>query len=112
MASDASSFATVISPIPADQVVNVSNVSALIWHIEQEPDAMMNLDPRKYTAKLQRKGEWRWRDNVNTTREMSRFLVGEVSDEPRVGLIGDRSGNFFSGVRCLIVGLLYILMQS
>ena len=112
MASDASSFATAMSTIPADRVVNVSNVSALIWHVEQEPDAMMNLDPRKYTVKLQRKGEWKWCDNVNTTREMSGFLVGEVSDESQVGLIGDRLGNFFSGVRCLIVGLLYILMQS
>ena len=92
--------------------MNVSNVSALIRHVEQEPDVMMNLDPRKYTAKLQRKGEWRWRDNVNIMRDMSGFLIGEVSDESRVGLIGDRLGNFFSGVRCLIVGLLYILKPS
>ena len=112
MASDAFSFTTTMTQIPADRVVNVSNISALIQHIEQEPDAIMSLDPCKYTAKLQRKGKWKWRDNINTTREMSGFLVGEVSDESQVGLIGDRLVNFFSGVRCLIVGLLYILMQS
>ena len=93
-----------MSPIHTDRVVNVSNVSALIQHVEQELDVMMDLDLCEYTAKLQRKGEWRWRDNVNTMREMSGFLVGEVSDESRVGLIGDRLENFFSGVRCLIVG--------
>ena len=68
MVSDAL-FATAMSPIPADRVVNVSNVSALIRHVEQELDAIMNLDPRKYTVKLQRKGEWKWCDNVNTTRK-------------------------------------------
>ena len=77
--------------------MNVSNVSALIQHVEQELDTIMNLNPHKYTAKLQRKGKWKWRDNVNTTREMSWFLVGEVSNESRVGLIGDRLGNFFQG---------------
>ena len=79
--SNASSFTTAMSLIPADQVVNVSNVSALIRHVEQEPDAIMNLDLHKYTVKLQRKGEWKWHDNINTMREMSGFLVGEVSDE-------------------------------
>ena len=72
----------------------------------------MNLDPHKYMTILQRKGEWKWHDNINTMREMSGILVGEVSNESRVGLIGDRLPNFFSGVSCLIVGLLYILMQS
>ena len=61
--------------------MNVSNISALIWHVEQELDVIMNLDLHKYTAKLQRKGEWKWHDNVNMTREMSSFLVGEVSNE-------------------------------
>ena len=51
MASDASSFATAMSQIPADQIVNVSNISALIQHVEQEPDVIMNLDLCKYTAK-------------------------------------------------------------
>ena len=92
--------------------MNVSNVSALIQHVEQELDTIMNLDPHKCMAKLQRKGKWKWHDNINTIREMSSFLVGEVSDESRVGLMGDRLVNFFSRVRCLIVGLLYILMQS
>ena len=72
----------------------------------------MNLDPHKYKVKLQRKGEWKWHDNINTMKNMSGFLVGEVSDESQVSLMGDRLTNFFSGVRCLIVGLLYILMQS
>ena len=81
MASDTSSFATAISQIPADWIVNVSNISALIWHIEQEPDVIINLDPCKYMAKLQRKGQWKWCDNVNTMREMSGLLVGEVSNE-------------------------------
>ena len=58
--------------------MNVSNVSALIQHVEQELDTIMNLDPHKYMAKLQRKGEWKWCDNINTMREMSGFLVGEV----------------------------------
>ena len=81
MVSDAFSFATAMSQIPVDRVVNVSNILALIWHVEQEPDVIMNLDPHKYMAKLQRKGEWKWCDNINTTREMSGFLVREVSDE-------------------------------
>ena len=73
MASITSSFMTTMSQIPADQIVNVSNISALIQHVEQEPDVIMNLDPHKYKAKLQRKGKWKWHDNINTMREMSRF---------------------------------------
>ena len=76
--------------------MNVSNISALIWHVEQEPDTIMNLDPSKYMVKLQRKGEWKWHDN-NTMREMSGCLVGEVSDESRVDLMGDRLAKFFLG---------------
>ena len=111
MVSNASSFMTVMSQSPADQVVNVSNIPALIWHVQQDSDMIMNLDPCKYTAKLQMKGEWKWHDNIVTMEEMSGFLVGEVSNESQVGLMGDRLANF-SRVRCLIVGLLYILMQS
>ena len=95
MASITSSFVTTMSQIPVDQIVNVSNISALIWHVEQELDVIKNLNPHKYMVKLQKKGEWKWCDNVNTTREMSRFLVGEASDESRVGLMGDRLAIFF-----------------
>ena len=77
--------------------MNVTNVSALIQHVEQELDTIMNLDPHKYMTILQRKGEWKWHDNINTMREMSGILVGEVSDESRVSLIGDRLANFFLG---------------
>ena len=48
MGSNASSFMTMMSQIPVDQIVNVNNISALIQHVEQEPDAIMNLDPCKY----------------------------------------------------------------
>ena len=82
MVSDASSFVTAMSKIPADRIVNVSNVSALIQHVEQESNAMMNLDLCKYTAKLQRKGEWKWHDNVNTTREMSRLWLEKFLMSP------------------------------
>ena len=78
-------------------------LSALIWHVEQEPDVIMNLDPHKYTVKLQKKGKWKWYDNVNTTREMSGFLVGEDSDQSGVRLMDDRLVSFFSGVRQLII---------
>ena len=44
MASDTSSFVTAMSQVPVDQIVSVSNISALIRHIEQEPDVIMNLD--------------------------------------------------------------------
>ena len=77
--------------------MNVSNISALIWHVEQEPDAIMNLDLYEYMAKLQRKGKWKWHDNINTMREMSGFLVGEVSDDSGVSLMGERLANFFLG---------------
>ena len=51
MVSDTSSFMTMMSQIPVDQIVNVSNISALIRYIEQEPDAIMNLNPHKYMVK-------------------------------------------------------------
>ena len=81
MASITASFMTTMSQIPEDQIVNVSNISALICHVEQEPDMIMNLDPHKYMARLQRKGEWKWHDNVNGMKEMSGFLIREVSHE-------------------------------
>ena len=75
---------------------------------------IMNLDPCKYMMKLQRKDGWKWRDNINTTREMSGFLVGEVSDESRVSLMGDRLANFFWGkmLNCWFIVYSNAIMKS
>ena len=36
---------------------------------------------------------------MNATREVSGFMVAEVSDKSWAGLMGDRLAHFFSGVR-------------
>ena len=61
---------------PIDQIANVSNVTALLCLVEEEADALMNLNPNDYIAKKQKRGQWKWREkNSNATQEMSGFLV-------------------------------------
>ena len=83
----------------ADLIMNVSNITALLHLIEEEADVLMNLNPSDYTAKKQRRGQWKWREkNSNTAQEMSCFLVAEVSEDSCMGLLGDRFHQSFTGV--------------
>ena len=65
--------------MPTDQIVNVSNVTALLHLVEEEANLLINLNPNDYTAKKQRRGWWEWREkDSNTAQEMSGFLVAEA----------------------------------
>ena len=85
--------------IPADQIANVSDMTALLHLVEEEANALMNLNPNDYTAKKQRRGQWKWWEvNSNTTQEISGFLVAEISKDSCVSLLGNRFHQSFTGV--------------
>ena len=84
---------------PADRITKASNVTALLRLVEEEADTFMNLNPNDYIMKKQKRGKWKWMEkNGNSTQEMSGFLVAEISKDSRVGLLGDRFFQSFTGV--------------
>ena len=84
---------------PADRIAKASNVTALLRLVEEEADAFMNLNPNDFIMKKQKRGQWKWTEkNGNTTQEMSSFLVAEISEDSRAGLLGDRFFQSFTGV--------------
>ena len=48
--------------MPADQIIDVSNVTTLHCLVEEESNVLINLTPNDYTAKKQRRGKWKWRE--------------------------------------------------
>ena len=44
--------------MPINRIANVSNVTALLHLVEEEADALMNLNPNDYIAKKQKRGQW------------------------------------------------------
>ncbi|KAF8492479.1 hypothetical protein JB92DRAFT_3127908 [Gautieria morchelliformis] len=63
----------------AEHGVNPGNVMKLLKHVQQEPDAFMNLDARNYGVKIQKRGQLKWADTrFRTTRKLNGFPVGEL----------------------------------
>ena len=84
---------------PTDRIAKASNVTALLCLVEDEVDAFMNLNSNDYIMKKQKRGQWKWMEkNGNTTQEMSGFLVAEISEDSRAGLLGDRFFQSITGV--------------
>ncbi|KAF8507933.1 hypothetical protein JB92DRAFT_3145204 [Gautieria morchelliformis] len=76
--------------------VNPANVMALLNHVQQEEDAFMNLDVWDYVVKLQKRGQLKWRHaSLSLNRELTGFVVGEVSEDSRIGLLGDRMSSVY-----------------
>ena len=77
--------------------MSVNIVTVLLHLVEEKANELMNLNPNDYTAKKQRRGQWKWREK-NSTQEMSDFLVAEVSKDSCMSLLGDRFHQTFTGV--------------
>ncbi|KAF8506157.1 hypothetical protein JB92DRAFT_3122394 [Gautieria morchelliformis] len=84
--------------VDVKRIVNPTNVMALLKHVQQEADTFMNLDIRDYAVKLQKCGQFKWRHSTQSSnRELTGFLVGEVSEDSHIGFLGDRMSSVFTG---------------
>ncbi|KAF8460564.1 hypothetical protein JB92DRAFT_3137484 [Gautieria morchelliformis] len=58
----------------------------------------MNLDVQDYAIKLQKRGQFKWRHSKQSLNwELTGFLVGEVSEDSRIGILGDWMLSVFTG---------------
>jgi hypothetical protein len=75
--------------IPADKVVNVTNITALVRRMSKDIDSAMTADFEDFELKTTDSGG-KWHKKDNHGQEASMIILGEVSFDSRFGWFGDR----------------------